>query len=204
MVKRAKTVGVLFFLLIVLAACNGNILAMFGNEKIKDALNGPLEDFQVIDQHGEPFSKKDLEGKVWVANLIFTNCRTVCPPMTSNMAEIQRLLKEEGLDTVHLVSFSVDPEVDTPEKLTEFASRFTDDTENWHFLTGYVQKFIEQFARNNFHTIVEKPENEDQVTHGTSFYLINQEGIIVKDYPGVFDVPYEEIIGDIKILLKKK
>ena len=204
MVKRAKTVGVLFFLLIVLAACNGNILAMFGNEKIKDALNSPLEDFQVIDQHGEPFSKKDLEGKVWVANLIFTNCRTVCPPMTSNMAEIQRLLKEEGLDTVHLVSFSVDPEVDTPEKLTEFASRFTDDTENWHFLTGYVQKFIEQFARNNFHTIVEKPENEDQVTHGTSFYLINQEGIIVKDYPGVFDVPYEEIIGDIKILLKKK
>lgn len=181
----------LLFVVLFSAACGG---------KIENAVNWEVEKFEHIDQNGHPFSKDDLRGKVWVANFIFTNCQTVCPPMTANMARLQRMLKEEGLDDVHLVSFSVDPEVDTPEKLADYAFRFTEDFSNWHFLTGYAQKYIEQFAEKNFHLFVHKPEGEEQVNHGTDFFLVNQEGNIVKYYSGL-DVPYEEIVHDVKILL---
>lgn len=57
-----------------------------------------------------------MKDKVWVADFIFTSCETVCPPMTANMEKLQNMLQKEGIKDVEFVSFSVDPEVDTPEK----------------------------------------------------------------------------------------
>jgi protein SCO1/2 len=74
------------------------------------------------------------------------------------------------------------------------------DFSNYHFLTGYDQTFIETFARENFKTFVKKPENEDQVIHQTYFYLVDQEGTIMKYYSGANDVPFADIINDIKAL----
>src|SRR5690606_41608417 len=132
----------------------------------------PIEPFVYTDQNGKPFSLADLEGKVWVATFIFTNCKTVCPPMTANMARLQRMVAQEGLDQVEFVAFSVDPEVDTPEALRESAARYTDNTENWHFLTGYVQEHIEQFARDNFKAIVHKPEDRKSTRLNSSHVKI--------------------------------
>lgn len=123
--------------------------------------------------------------------------------MTANKKNLYQRLKEEGIETTKFVSFSVDPVVDTPEKIKEYMSRYELDSENWHFLTGYSQKFIEDFALKNFKAIAKKPETDDQVIHGTSFYLVNKEGIVVKDYSGLSNVPYDEIIKDIKLLNKE-
>lgn len=188
----------LFFGFIIIAL----VLSACGGEKIENAKNWPLESFEHIDHNGKPFTKEDLKGKIWIASFIFTNCETVCPPITANMARIQRMLEEEGLDGVHLVSFSVDPEVDKPEDMKAFAEKFTDSLDNWHFLTGYAQNYIEQFAKENFKTHVYKPENDDQVVHGTDIFLVDQEGTIVKYYSGL-DVPYEEILHDVNVLLDK-
>ncbi len=67
-------------------------------------------------------------------------------------------------------------------------------------MTGYSQEEIEQLAQKSFKTIVKKPENDDQVIHGTSFYLVGPDGKIVQTYNGVQDVPYETILEHIKIL----
>lgn len=67
------------------------------------------------------------------------------------------MAKKEKLD-VEFVSFSVDPEIDKPEMLKQYASKFHADLSNWHFLTGYSQKEIEAFAQKNFKTIVQKPQ----------------------------------------------
>lgn len=72
---------------------------------------------------------------------------------------------------------------------------------NWHLLTGYSQEFIEEYALKNFKTIVKKPGTDNQVIHGTSFYLIDQKGNVVKDYDGI-TVPYDDMIRDIRILTK--
>lgn len=178
-----------FLFLIFLTACSGN--------KIKDPLNYKVENFEFTDQNGQPFALADLKGKVWVADFVFTSCETVCPPMTAHMAQLQEKAEKEGVE-VEFVSFSVDPEVDTPEKLKQFANQFSDSLDNWHFLTGYSQETIENFAKNSFKTIVQKPESDDQVIHGTSFYLVDQNGVVLKSYNGVENTPYDEIINDIK------
>ncbi len=93
--------------------------------------------------------------------------------MTAHMAKLKQMAKKEGLD-VEFVSFSVDPEVDTPEKLAAYAKQFTDDLSNWHLLTGYSPAEISELAQKSFKTIVQKPANDDQVVHGTSFIWSGQ------------------------------
>ncbi|MET3321454.1 UNVERIFIED_ORG: protein SCO1/2 [Peribacillus simplex] len=176
------------------------LLTACGSSGVPDAKNWDLENFSYIDQEGEPFSKSDLKGKVWVTDFIFTSCDDVCLPMTSNMSKLQKMLKDEGISDVEFVSFSVDPEIDKPDVLKKFGDQFNVDYTNWHFLTGYGQEEIEQFALDNFKTLVKKPEKEDQVIHGTSFFLVDQDGKIIQEYTGLQDIPFDEIIKHIKIL----
>ena len=74
-----------------------------------------------------------MKGKIWVADFIFTNCPTICPAMTQEMARLQ---SEFAADPVYFVSFSVDPERDTAEVLTRYAKAYGADDRRWHFLTG--------------------------------------------------------------------
>lgn len=164
----------------------------------------PIEDFTFTNQEGEPFGLEDLKGKVWVADFVFTNCTTVCPPMSWNKSQLQQMAKEEGLDA-HFVSFSVDPEFDTPDVLKEFYGQgFNVDFSTWHSLTGYSQEEIEEFAKVNFNTHVKKPSNDDQVIHGIDFFLVNKKGEVIRAYPGDKDVPFDQILKDIKAALKQK
>lgn len=176
------------------------LVSACGSKEVPNANNWKTEDFSFIDQNGKDFSKSDLKGKVWVADFIFTNCTTVCLPMTANLIKLQQQLKDEGIKDVEFVSFSVDPETDKPDVLKNYGKKMNADLSAWHFLTGYSQAEIEKFAFDNFKTLVKKPENETQVIHGTTLYLVDQEGTIIQDYSGTKDVPYEEIIKHIKIL----
>ncbi|MDE3839281.1 cytochrome c oxidase assembly protein [Bacillus methanolicus] len=190
---KHKLIGLtVLILVLILSAC--------GQSKIEDAINRPLEDFNFTNQNGEPFGLKDLEGKVWVADFIFTNCADVCPPMTFNMAKLQKKVKEEGIENIEFVSFSVDPTVDDPETLKKYGEKYHADQSNWHFLTGYKQEEIEKFALDNFKALVKKPKQGDQVIHGTSFYLVDKNGNVMKEYTGLNEVPFDEIISDIKAL----
>lgn len=194
--KRRQSIILFIGIMVVL------LLSACGSQGIKNGYNSELEEFTFTDHNNKEFSKSDLKGKVWLADFVFTNCTTVCLPMTSNLAEFQTMLKDNGISNVEIVSFSVDPELDTPAALKEYAERFNADLSSWHFLTGYTQQEIEEFAKKNFQTIVQKPANTDQVIHGTKFYLVNKSGEIVKDYSGVSEVPFEEMLNDIKILQK--
>ncbi|MBM7602105.1 protein SCO1/2 [Metabacillus crassostreae] len=194
--KKIISLKVLIFvtILLIITGCGSSTT-------IKDPLNFEIQSFQFTNQNGESVSLEDLKGQVWVADFIFTNCETVCPPMTAHMKELQSKAEAEDLD-VRMVSFSVDPKVDTPEKLKEFAANYSITDDNWDFLTGYEQKEIEDFAMESFKTIVQKPQDSDQVIHVSNFYLIDKNGVIMKDYSGVTDTPYDQIIADIKTLSK--
>jgi protein SCO1/2 len=156
-----------------------------------------VQEFTYTNQSGKSFGLENLKGKVWMADFIFTNCETVCPPLTANMSKLQEMAKEKGLD-VEFVSFSVDPEYDTPEKLLAYGEQFQADFTNWNYLTGYSQKQIEKFALESFQALVLKTESDDQVTHTTSFFLVNQDGYVINSYPGLTDTPYEQMLQDIE------
>lgn len=91
-----------------------------------------LPPFALTDQSGQPFSSQQLAGHVWVADLIFTNCPGACLRMSSQLKKVQAATGAN----VKLVSFSVDPERDTPAVMAAYAKRYQADHQRWSFLTG--------------------------------------------------------------------
>ncbi|GAB4072253.1 cytochrome c oxidase assembly accessory protein ScuA [Barrientosiimonas marina] len=161
-----------------------------------------VRDFTFTNQDGKEVDKSDLEGKFWIADFIFTNCTSVCPPMTANMASLQDQLKDAGLqDDVQLVSFSVDPEHDTPEALKEYAQQRGGTTDNWDLLTGYDFDTIKKFSVKSFKSILEKLPDSNQFMHGTSFYIVTPEGEAIKSYNGKKASNMEKIVADIKDMM---
>ncbi|MED1202449.1 SCO family protein [Heyndrickxia acidicola] len=193
MKKSYMSLFLFLMLMLVLSACSS-----VNKEGI------PIKNFSFTDQNGKSFSLKDLKGKVTIVDFIFTSCKTICPPMTYNMSELQKKILDKGYKDVQLVSYSIDPSVDTPKALKTYGLKFTNNLSDWHFLTGYSQNKIENFAKDNFKEIVVKPDNDDQVIHGTSFYLVNKKGQVVSDYSGTntgknpFDA--DKIMNDINAL----
>ncbi|MDN4074303.1 MULTISPECIES: SCO family protein [Fictibacillus] len=168
-----------------------------GASQKNDELNWKVDSFAYTNQNKQPYGNEDLRGKVWLANFIFTNCETVCPPMTAHMSKLQDMAKKEHLP-VQFVSFSVDPERDTPAALIKFAKMYHADFSNWTFLTGYKKENIEQLAKNSFKMAVSSDPSSNQFIHGASLFLVNKKGVIVKRYGGVQDTPFQQIIKDMK------
>lgn len=186
MIKIRYILQLIICLLVITACSSGN-----------DSPGKKIDSFSFTDQNELSFGLDDLTGKIWIANFIFTNCETVCPPMMSEMASLQRLVDEENIQ-VEFVSFTVDPEIDSSEILKQYIQQFSDNETNWHMLTGYSQEDIEVFAREQFQTIVQKPSTSNQVIHGTNFYLVNDQGYILNEYNYIDDSYVDEMIRDIK------
>ncbi|PBB06016.1 SCO family protein [Salimicrobium humidisoli] len=186
-----KKLWILILFTLFLAAC--------GQKELEDPVDWETGSLEATTHENKSFSMEDMEGKVWIADFVFTSCNTVCPPMTRNMAQLQDKLEEAGVDA-EIVSFSVDPTVDDPETLQSFGEKQGADFSNWTFVTGYDQQTIESFAKESFHIIVDKPEGEEQVTHGTQFFLVDEKGTVKKYYDGIQDVPYEQIVEDAEIV----
>ena len=137
--------------------------------------------FALIDQAGRPFASAELAGKVVVANFVFTTCTDICPLLTGTMAQLRddlraaRLLGSKAL----LVSFSVDPETDTPAALTEYGARFGADPAEWRFLTGDRQQ-IEELLTTGFKVGVPprviRPGAAPEISHTSRFVLIDPQG----------------------------
>jgi protein SCO1/2 len=99
------------------------------------AVLGTLPTFALTDQAGRAVGTRELTGKVWVADFIFTACQEACPLLSQRMRELGRRTKDLGPD-FHLVSISVDPENDTPARLAAYAARYGASPVRWSFLTG--------------------------------------------------------------------
>ena len=133
-------------------------------------------------------------GKVWVADFIFTTCNMACPVMTGNMNLVHKAFKEN--DDVRIVSISVYPEYDTPEVLTEYASRYNANTDRWHFLTG-SEELVQDIIKNGFKI----GDYEDIIFHSEKFALVDQQGQIRGYYNGMKTEEITQLKTDIKKLL---
>ncbi len=185
----------LISIFVLLAGCSADV-------PIETNMSEKVNDFSFTNQDGESVSLDDLQGEWWLADFVFTNCKTVCLPMTSNMASLQEQMKEEGIN-MQLVSFSVDPDYDTENVLTEYGEQYDADFSSWHFLTGYDFDTIKKLSIKSFRAMLKEPEyGDDQVTHDTRFFLVNPEGEVVKGYDGVDKKEMDVILKDIELLNK--
>lgn len=160
--------------------------------------NLKMKSFEYINQDGKTISNEDLEGTYWIADMIFSRCPTVCNLMTPNMLDLQGKTEKAGLD-VQFVSFTVDPTFDDPEQLKKYGENYGADFSNWHFLTGYTDKEIQQLSREVFQSVVEKDPEEDDIIHTTGFFLIDPEGNVIRMYDGL-ENDTDPIVEDLKQL----
>ena len=180
-------------IVLVLSACSG------GGFKADYKLD--VEPFAFTNQHNKEVALDDLEGEVWLAQFVFSNCTSVCGPMMHNMAELQDELIKENVEDYKIISFTVDPKVDSPEVLQTYLDQYApSDESKWEMLTGYKQEEISEIAKKSFATmVIPAVGSSDQVTHGVNFALVNQEGVVVKLYDGVgtAENPFKDYMGDI-------
>jgi protein SCO1 len=156
---------------------------------------GVVPDFNLTDQTGKTFTSKDLEGKVWVANFIFTTCQGPCPRMSAQFRQIQKNTGEpEGL---RFVSFTIDPARDTPEVLAEYAKRFGANAGRWVFLTG-PQPELNKLSTGPFHA----GEIDGSLTHSTRFALVDRQGRIRGYYDSSDPEKIQELVRDIGALVQ--
>ncbi len=142
---------------------------------------GAVPPFTLTSQDGKPVTLADLQGKVWIADFIFTRCAGQCPLMTSRMGELTIALENEP--TVRFVSFSVDPEHDTPDVLRAYAQENHADLNRWTFLTGPKAE-IRSLAIKGFKLAVEdaNPKDPEPILHSTRFVLVDGNGSIRGTY----------------------
>jgi protein SCO1/2 len=140
---------------------------------------GQLPQFTLQNQLGNELSDADLRGRVVVVDFIFTSCPDVCPLLTQQLAALRKKLPVEA--PLSFVSFSVDPEHDTPEKLRVFAQQHGVDVPNFWFLTGPIAE-VKRVVTLGFKQAMQaepvqegKPRN---VLHGTHFVLVDRRGEI--------------------------
>lgn len=119
-------------------------------------------DVELVNQYGEPMRLYSdlLQDKVVVINTIFTTCTGICPIMSKSFEAIQERMGDRLGSEVHLLSISVDPGNDTPEKMREFGDKFH-ARRGWYFLTGDPEKVA--FALQKLGQYVEDPEAHQAV-----------------------------------------
>jgi len=149
---------------------------------------GEVPPFELVDASGTLVTREDLLGAPWIASCFFTACQGPCPRLN---ADIRRYL-QDGLEgtQARLVSISVDPEYDTPERLTEYSSSFSADPERWLFLTGDSDA-VHRLVTGGFMLPVDRPEPDESVdpfvqrlriTHSTRLIVVDPEGLIAGYY----------------------
>jgi protein SCO1/2 len=157
-------------------------------------LLGSVPAFHFTDQHGAPFGPETLRGKAWVADFIFTRCPTVCPLMTERLAAVEPRLGQQ----VHLVSVSVDPDYDTPERLVAFAKEHGATTPRWHFLTG-DSKDVQRAVTDGFKISLSKEGPDDDflsIVHGVHAVLVDRDGHIRGYYDSTDPEAMERLVRD--------
>ncbi len=162
-----------------------------------------VPDFTLTERSGEKLPLNDLKGKVWIADFIFTNCGGSCPIMSSTMANFQEQLKD--VRNILLVSFSVDPERDTPDVLRQYAELYKASPSRWLFLTG-EKNTIGYLTREGFHLAIASDSTSavEPIIHSTMFVLVDREGVIRGYYDSSDEKLLNRLLVDARALAAEK
>ena len=177
------------FCLLLITACS---------RKADLPVMNPVPEFTLIERSSREVTNQDLAGKIWIADFVYTTCGGICPIMTQKMRKLQDALPAE----IKLVSFSVDPDVDTPAVLTDYAKQYGADPDRWLFLTGNKESLF-KLSKEGFKLAVADSGGTElePITHSSRFALVDRQGRIRGYYS--MDEPSElaHIISDAKSLL---
>jgi protein SCO1/2 len=163
--------------------------------------------FALTERSGKTVTNTGLLGRIWVADFIYTTCPGPCPLVTAGMEKLQEAVADDP--RVQLVTFTVDPQDDTPPVLAAYAAKFNADPNRWWFLTG-AQKPLYDLIQNGFYLAVQDnrgaPPQPGQflVTHSTKLALVDADGTVRGYYDGLDPAGRTQLLKDITVLEKEE
>ncbi len=176
-----------------------NQAAHFAGRKIDNY--GTVPPFQLVNQNGRMFGSAELNGKIWIADFIYTTCPGPCPMISTRMSELQKPL---GKTDVHLVSFSVDPDKDTPDVLRGYAEKLNAQPQRWDFLTG-SRSAIYNLSRNGFKLAVSDGSDAEGIpVHSSRMILVDRSGTIRGYYDATEPDAITKLLADTNHLLREQ
>ena len=179
-------------------------------KQVTDTVWHRLADFSLVNQSGETISWKDMKGKIVVADFFFTHCPTICPGLTRNMKRLQESITnaqrvgDKTNESIHFLSFSIDPERDSVERLKYWADRFQINPDQWWLLSGN-KKTIYDLAINEMKIPVEDGQGIDtSFMHTDHFVLIDSNRYVRGFYHGLDSASLAKLSKDIVLLTLEK
>lgn len=179
---------------------------MVNPELLEVGIGHRIGDFAFKNQNNQTIDRDAVKGNVFVVEYFFTTCGTICPKMTEQMTRVQKRFK--GNDDFNILSFTVNPSVDTVEVMKAYAQEHGAVDGQWHFLTGEKKKLYD-LARNSFFVL--KPAEAANLgdagsdfIHTNNFVLVDQELRIRGYYDGTSISEVNTLMEDIAILLNEK
>jgi len=178
-----------------------------GSRTSKLPIQGEVPSFELVDQTGSPYPSTRLEGKIWVASFIYTTCPGPCPRVVERLAALERTFA--GDPRVHIVSFSVDPEADTPAVLGAYGRSHAIDPKRWSLLTGPPEVQL-AVVRKGFLLSVARTDLEGDavpadgpVIHSTRLVLVDDASRIRGYYDSDDPAAMEKLTADVRRLLAR-
>jgi protein SCO1/2 len=162
---------------------------------------GRVPDFAFVSERGRAVAARDLEGKTWVADFVFTRCGGSCPMMSERMAALATELKDAA--SVRLVSFDVDPERDSLADLAAYSKEHHADPDRWVFLRG-ERPVVRALATSGFKLSVEDGHEEDPepILHSSRFVLVDAKREIRGYYDGLETASFDRLVADARRLAR--
>jgi len=155
---------------------------------------GRIPQFVMRDQAGATVTDQAFRGRISIVDFFFTSCPVMCPRLAARMAELRDRLEAKPRASkkhIQLVSISVDPETDTPERLRDYAARYKAERTSWSFLSGEAGD-LHRIVVDGFKTEYKKPDSTlgiAEIMHGNWFILVDATGQIRGYY--LADMPAE-------------
>jgi protein SCO1/2 len=177
-----------------------------GNQ-INDTVYHTISGFSLLDQDSSQVTEKIFKGKIHIASFFFTTCGTICPKMSNQMMRVQHAFEKDT--NVVIVSYTVDPEHDTPSVLKEYALKHMAIQNKWFLLTG-DKKTIYDLARNSYLLNAGQGDGgPDDFIHSEMFVLVDKEGRIrggkdkkgnILTYDGTNILDVNRLLEDVNVL----
>jgi protein SCO1/2 len=161
----------------------------------------PLPAFSLTDRSGRTVTLADLQGKVWIADFIFTRCPNICPELTRKMRDVRKRLDEAGGGQIVSVSISVDPKHDTPKVLADYADSFH-AAPTWLFLTG-EPRAVYGLVTSGFHLAMSDPD-QSVPGHSNRFVLVDARGRLRGTHLGTEEGVVDSIVEDALTLERER
>src|SRR2546425_12788620 len=162
---------------------------------------GAVPAFQLTNQNGQPFGSAQLAGKIWIADFIYSTCPGPGPMISRRMNALQKPL---GKTDVHLVSFSVDPEKDTPDVLHRYAEKLQAEPGRWDFLTG-PKSAIYKLSHDGFKLAISNGSDAQGIpVHSTRIVLVDRHSQIRGYYDATEADAVTKLVADTNHLLREQ